>query len=55
MARILKKIALNITEQEFEALAEFADKDGRTKTEIIREFLRTLPTYQPQSTPDKTA
>lgn len=47
MARILKKIALNITPQEFEALEEFAEIDGRTKTEIIRELIRSLRTYKP--------
>jgi hypothetical protein len=55
MTRLPKRIALNTTEQEFLALEAFANIDGRTKTEIIREFIRTLPTYKPPSTPEKTA
>lgn len=55
MTRLPKRVALNVTEQEFQALEAFADKDGRTKTEIIREFIRSLSTYKPATqTTDKT-
>jgi hypothetical protein len=49
MAKELKKMSLNVTQQEFNALEEFADRDGRTKTEVLREFIRTLPTYRSDS------
>jgi hypothetical protein len=47
MAKGLKKMSVNVSEQEFQALEEYAQKDSRTKTEILREFIRTLPTYSP--------
>lgn len=55
MTRLPKKVVANVTEQEFQALEAFASIDGRTKTEIIREFIRSLSTYKPpiQAT-DKT-
>lgn len=49
MAKELKKMSLNVTQQEFNALEEFAGRDGRTKTEVLREFIRTLPTYRSDS------
>ncbi|MDP8962907.1 MAG: CopG family transcriptional regulator [Cyanobacteriota bacterium] len=48
MAKELKKMSVNISEQEFEALEEYAQKDSRTKTEVLRELIRTLPTYPPK-------
>ncbi len=47
MAKGLKKMSVNVSEQEFQALEEYAQKDSRTKTEVLREFIRTLPTYPP--------
>jgi hypothetical protein len=49
MDKKLKKMSLNVTESEFEALESFARKDGRTKTECVREWIRSLPEYQSQS------
>jgi hypothetical protein len=46
MAKELKKMSVNVSEQEFKALEEYAQKDNRTKTEVLREFIRTLPTYR---------
>jgi hypothetical protein len=48
MAKGLKKMSVNVSEQEFQALEEYAQKDSRTKTEVLREFIRTLPTYPPK-------
>jgi hypothetical protein len=53
MARKLKKMAINVTEQELEALKSYAGKDGRTQTEVLREFIRSLPTYQSGDTEQK--
>jgi hypothetical protein len=36
-----------ISEAEFRALEELAARDQITMTEIFRNWLRTLPTYQP--------
>lgn len=55
MTRLPKKVVANVTEQEFEALEAFAGIDGRTKTEIIREFIRSLSTYKPATQPPDKA
>jgi metal-responsive CopG/Arc/MetJ family transcriptional regulator len=46
MAKNLVRLSINISPQEMEALDEFAALDNRAKTEIVRELLRTLPTYK---------
>jgi hypothetical protein len=51
MGKKLVRLNLNITEEEAEALEQYADRDGRTKTEIVREKLRELPTYRPDNEP----
>ena len=35
-----------VTEPEFEALSELAQRDSVTMTEIFRQWLRALPTYR---------
>lgn len=42
-------LAARVSEAEFKALEELAARDEITMTQIIREFLRTLPTYRPAS------
>jgi len=49
MAKDFVRLTVNITQQESQALSEYADKDGRTRTEIVRELLRNLPTYSSKS------
>jgi hypothetical protein len=51
MGKKLVRLNLNITEEEAAALEQYADKDGRTKTEVVREKLRELPTYDPEKKP----
>lgn len=56
LKRNFKRIALNITEQELDALDSHAAKDGRTRTDVLRELIRKLPSYKPDSSeqpPDK--
>jgi hypothetical protein len=43
-------LAARVSEAEFKALEEMAARDEITMTQIIREFLRTLPTYRPAGT-----
>jgi predicted DNA-binding protein len=38
----LKQLNVKIPEQELRILEAFADKTERTKTDIIREFIRSL-------------
>ena len=40
----LKQLNVKIPEQELRILEAFADKTERTKTDIIREFIRSLQT-----------
>jgi hypothetical protein len=50
-----KMLNVRMPESEFDALARQAALTGRTKTEIVREFLRSLPTYEakPRAKPTK--
>jgi hypothetical protein len=41
-----KMLNVRMPESEFVALARQAAMTGRTKTEIVREFIRSLPTYE---------
>lgn len=43
-----REINARVTEEEFNKLEQEARKTGRTKTDIIREFIRTLPTVNTQ-------
>jgi predicted DNA-binding protein len=38
----VKQLNIKIPEQELQILAEFSDKTSRTKTDILREFIRSL-------------
>jgi hypothetical protein len=37
-----KRLDLRIDESEFDDLSEYAELTGRNKTDIVREYLRTL-------------
>jgi len=41
------RLSVNVPKEEMEALAALAERQKRAKTELVREWLRTLPTYQP--------
>jgi len=45
MAKEFVRLTVNITQQESQAISDYADKDGRTRTEVVRELIRSLPTY----------
>lgn len=55
MARKLTKTSVSLTQRELEALKGYADLTERTQSEVIRDYIRSLPTYEPplQAT-DKT-
>lgn len=38
----VKQLNIKIPEQELKVLAEFSEKTSRTKTDILREFIRSL-------------
>ena len=40
-------LAARVSEAEFRALEELAARDQVTMTEILRQWLRSLPTYRP--------
>ncbi|WP_293071113.1 MULTISPECIES: hypothetical protein [unclassified Moorena] len=43
-------MSLKLPEHEFEALEEYCKQYHRGKTELIREFIRSLPTYKTPTT-----
>jgi predicted DNA-binding protein len=42
----LKQLNVKTPDQELQILQSYAEKTERTKTDIIREFIRSLPTKQ---------
>jgi hypothetical protein len=40
-------LAARVSEAEFDALEQLAARDQVTMTELIRQWIRTLPTYRP--------
>lgn len=49
VASKLKRMAFNLPQQELDRLSAYAEKTGRTKTDILRELIRTLPDPKPES------
>jgi predicted DNA-binding protein len=43
-ARTIKQLNIKIPNQELLILQAFTENTERTKTDVIREFIRTLPT-----------
>jgi hypothetical protein len=43
------RLSVNISKSEAQALKDMATEENRNKTELIREWLRSLPTYQKPS------
>lgn len=48
-----KKMTFRLSEEEFERLEAYSNKVKRTKTEILRELIRTLPEAESESKVDK--
>jgi predicted DNA-binding protein len=48
MASKLKRMAFNLPQQELDRLSAYSEKTGRTKTDILRELIRTLPEPDPK-------
>jgi predicted DNA-binding protein len=44
-------MAFNLPQQELDKLNAYAEKTGRTKTDILRELIRSLP--EPESESEK--
>jgi predicted DNA-binding protein len=42
------RLSVNVPKEEMEALTTLAERQKRAKTELVREWLRTLPTYPPK-------
>jgi hypothetical protein len=47
VARKLTKTSVSLTQRELEALKGYADLTERTQSEVIRDYIRSLPTYEP--------
>jgi predicted DNA-binding protein len=45
--RTIKQLNIKIPNQELLILEAFTDNTERTKTDVIREFIRALPTNNP--------
>lgn len=50
-----KTFNIRLPESEFRLLARYAAQTGRTKTEIVREFIRSLEAMAREAKPKKTA
>lgn len=53
VATKLKRMAFNLPPQELDKLSAYAEKTGRTKTDILRELIRTLPEPDPKHKSEK--
>lgn len=42
-ARVIKQLNIKIPNQELQILEAFTENTERTKTDVIREFIRALP------------
>ena len=53
-AQIQKKITFRLPLVEYDRLEEESRRTGRTKTDLLREFIRTLPrSPEPESKPEE--
>ena len=39
---------MKILDTEFQAVEDYAQQSGKSKTDVIRELIKNLPTYQDQ-------
>ena len=53
VASKLKRMAFNLPQQELDRLNAYSEKTGRTKTDILRELIRTLPEPDPKPESEK--
>ena len=49
----IRRISIKLPQSEYERLEAYCQKTHRGKTEIIREFIRTLPEPEPESESEK--
>jgi predicted DNA-binding protein len=49
----IKRVTFKLPLSEYERLEAFCKKTHRGKTEILREFIRSLPDPEPESKPEK--
>jgi predicted DNA-binding protein len=49
MATNQKRITFKLPDIEYERLYALSERTGRTMTDILREFIRTLPEPEPKS------
>ncbi len=45
----IRRISIKLPQSEYERLEAYCEKTHRGKTEIIREFIRSLPDPEPES------
>jgi predicted DNA-binding protein len=45
----IRRISIKLPQSEYERLEAYCEKTHRGKTEIIREFIRSLPNPEPKS------
>lgn len=49
----IRRISIKLPQSEYERLEAYCEKTYRGKTEILREFIRTLPEPEPKSESEK--
>jgi predicted DNA-binding protein len=49
----IKRVTFKLPRSEYERLEAYCEKTYRGKTEILREFIRTLPEPEPKSESEK--
>jgi hypothetical protein len=42
-----RSLSVKITEKEYQAVEAYAEKCGKNKTEVVREWIQKLPTFEP--------
>jgi len=47
------RITFRLPQIEYDRLEAYSKRTGRTKTDLLREFIRTLPEPEPESKPEK--
>jgi len=47
------RITFRLPQIEYDRLEAYSKRTGRTKTDLLREFIRTLPEPEPEPEPEK--
>lgn len=53
MATKQKRITIKLPDIEYDRIQALSERTGRTMTDILREFIRTLPEPESESKPEK--